>query len=142
MTMWNKIRVYLTIYTKMFIEKYIPFGKKFRCGMYSLIGEHYFQKNGRNHTETKRTLELIGICSVWYRRGYLYIKCSRPGILIGKRGADINTLTEYLKENWQMKIPFDGIRIVEDKEIGHLYNYLFWDVPEQEQGFHWTDMDD
>lgn len=134
-----KLRVRIAI--EEFRRKYIPFGKKFRCEMYSLIGHHYFAKNNQKHSEAKKTLELIGISSVWYRRGYLYIKCARPGILIGKRGADIDALGEYIRESWFMKIPFKGIRVVEDREIGNLYNYVYH-IVHQESEYDWDIMDD
>lgn len=129
-----------------FKRKYIPFGKDFRCKIYSLIGHHYFAKNGHKHSETKKTLELIGISSVWYRRGYLYIKAARPGILIGKRGADVDSLGEYIRACWFLKFPFKGIRLVEDKEISYFYNYIFSYESNQESEDvsyqHWTDFDD
>lgn len=48
----------------------------------------------------------------------LHITCLRPGLLIGKRGMNI----EYLESNLKQEFGFDRITLIEDKFWDNLYD--------------------
>jgi predicted RNA-binding protein YlqC (UPF0109 family) len=49
------------------------------------------------------------------------ITTSRPGIIIGKRGAEIEALRDHLRK----AITFDEICLIEDRVLGNLYSFQY-----------------
>jgi len=107
------------------------FGGEFRKHIYRDIGYYYQSLSPDDRKKIEQNIMMLRIHSVWYSKGYVWIKCERPGILIGKKGENINNLSKFISSNWPFYLPFKGIKLKEEKELSHLYNYQYsysdWD---------------
>jgi hypothetical protein len=73
------------------------------------FAEFYFEKNEFNLTEATDEIRRLGIKDIQLNESdELVIHLSRPGILIGRYGKNINDLHDYLKI---------GLRIVESEGV-------------------------
>jgi ribosomal protein S3 len=71
-------------------------------------------ENAKKAVETIRHYE---ITDMWYNNEVLYIKTSRPGILIGVKGENINAILHQLQTNCKIKeYPIKSIKLIEDKK--------------------------
>lgn len=131
-TLWDEIRIQKIL----FLEKLNVFGRDFRRDVYSSIGNFFCERYRNFHSdndlrEVERTINMIMIKRVWYSHGYLWIESSRPGLIIGKRGEQIDALSKYISSHWRYFLPFKGIKLKEEKELSWLHNYRFgfadWD---------------
>lgn len=68
---------------------------------------------------TTTRISNLGIVSIDYKDNEVIITLSRPGLLIGQYGSNINALTKYLQEKSKNKV--DKIKIVEQKLPTFLY---------------------
>jgi putative RNA 2'-phosphotransferase len=66
---------------------------------------------------------MLDIISIRYEDEHAIISLTRPGLLIGKFGSNINALTKYLQENvrYITPMPIKGIHIEEFKRPNYLY---------------------
>jgi KH domain len=83
------------------------------------IGGFYYEKNKFNVEEAYDELKLVNITKVHYDDETIVIECSRPGILIGSKGSNIEALKEYLTKAFGKEIK---ISIVENETM----TYLTW----------------
>lgn len=63
------------------------------------IGQFYLQKNSGDYVKTREEIEQLRIKEIEMLGDRLNIKLSRPGLLIGPKGKNINELSEFLKLN-------------------------------------------
>lgn len=77
------------------------------------IGQFYFQKNSGDYAATAREITDLQISKIEVTEKDVSITTARPGRLIGRRGRDIDALTEFLQTK---------IRIIE--EIDPLISWL------------------
>ena len=66
-------------------------------GIAGLIGVFYLYKHNNNYKAAQEELNRLYITSIDVRNGEVIIHTSRPGLLIGKKGENINNLVEHLK---------------------------------------------
>lgn len=121
-TFWDEVRIQKIL----FLEKLNVFGRDFRRDMYSSIGNFFCSRLNNDLREVERTINMMMIKRVWYSRGYLWIESSRPGLIIGKRGEQIDALSKYISEHWRYFLPFKGIKLKEENELSWLHNYRFY----------------
>lgn len=91
------------------------------------IGFFYYEnaegtESERIHKATQ-SVHMLDIISIRYEDEHAIISLTRPGLLIGKYGSNINALTKYLQENvrYITPMPIKGIRIEEFKRPNYLY---------------------
>lgn len=91
------------------------------------IGFFYYEKAEGSESEKihKATEEIhhLDIISIRYENEHAVISLTRPGLLIGLRGSNIDALKKYLQANVKYPTPFPikGILIEEFKRPSHLY---------------------
>jgi len=95
-----------------------------------LISEFYLNKNRENPIETmydkaREEIQSLGITNVNINKDTVTITLSRCGLLIGRRGENIDKMQSFLSEALKRKI---SINIIEDKIIQYL-------IPYYEDGF-------
>lgn len=61
------------------------------------IGEFFLELSNNDYELAKNTIKDLGITKINVLSETIVISLSRPGLLIGKRGVQINSLTNYLK---------------------------------------------
>lgn len=100
------------------------------------IGYFYYEKNFKNNSMTTEQIENLGIYKVNYNKKThkVEITLERPGLLIGKKGENINKLVKFILNNTQIpkykkyffkrKKEFN-IYIIEEKRLTFLYNYQY-----------------
>jgi len=88
------------------------------------IGEYYLQRHNGSHELACDEIKLLGVVGLTLRKtlyGYtLEITLIRPGILIGRRGENIEKLKDFLSTVFSKRI---AIKIIEDKIIQHIFPY-------------------
>lgn len=91
------------------------------------IGFFYYEKaegseSDKIHKATN-DIHMLDIISIRYENEHAVISLTRPGLLIGLRGSNIDALTKYLQANVKNPNPFPikGILIEEFKRPSHLY---------------------
>ena len=70
---------------------------------------------------TKQTIDSLRIINIHFDGKFICITTSRPGILIGRKGEQINKLTEYLRKEFT----FEKISITEDRVVSSLYDFYY-----------------
>lgn len=71
------------------------------------IGTFYLQKNNGDYEKTEMELLHLLISKIEMKGSDVVITTARPGLLIGKRGTNIDALTKHLKSE---------VRIIEDMD--------------------------
>ncbi len=83
------------------------------------IGQFYLQKEGGDYDKAANSIRELGIEEILVVEKIVLIKTKRPGILIGKRGINLENLSKFLDmdirpievedhiENWIIPINFD-----------------------------------
>lgn len=71
------------------------------------IGQFYLAKNHNDYLATEKEILYLNIVKIEFTDEKLSITTSYPGKLIGKRGANIDALTNYLNVH---------VKIIEDQE--------------------------
>lgn len=93
-----------------------------------IIGVYYCTKDGRSEFNQEdvnkacRDIRSLGISDLKFEGNTLTIKLTRPGLLIGKRGENIDKLKKYLSDKYEKDIK---ICIVEDTLLELLYPIYF-----------------
>ena len=94
------------------------------------IGEYYLEKNNHNYKKTIEDLTILGITQIEHKNNIIIITLQRCGILIGRRGDNIEQLQKFLS----IKTKYSKIDIKEDKIISWLIpindNYLDYTLDE------------
>jgi ribosomal protein S3 len=90
-----------------------------------MIGEFYLIKNRGDYKKTSEEIATIQITGVDYNCRVLRIVTGRPGLIIGRRGENIDKLKEYVLK--QIGEIFE-LKIIEDKVIPYLYPYEPYDI--------------
>lgn len=91
------------------------------------IGYFYFRKYDsctsvlEQVVETRKELDDTKITSIAFKEENILITTSRPGILIGRHGENIKSLTEYLRK----RFTFNQIGIVEETILKHMYSFEY-----------------
>ena len=80
------------------------------------IGAFYLQKNNGDYIATEKEITAMRISKIEVIKKAIHITVARPGLLIGKRGTNIDALETFLDTK---------IHIIE--ELDPLYNYLIPD---------------
>jgi len=62
------------------------------------IGAFYLEKNQGDYVATEKEISALHITNVETKDGKAYISTGRPGLLIGKRGQNIDLLSKWLKK--------------------------------------------
>jgi len=79
---------------------------------------HLFIDEKPDTAEIERELMYYGIHEAWYNPedSKLHLLLSRPGVLIGVKGSNLDIITNHLKA-WakKNKLKFKGIKIIEDR---------------------------
>tara|TARA_R110000868_G_scaffold371774_1_gene635528 strand:- start:435 stop:755 length:321 start_codon:yes stop_codon:yes gene_type:complete len=60
------------------------------------ITDYFFKKNNGDYEKTKKEIESISIQDIEIDGNQLIIHTARPGLLIGKRGSNIDALSMFL----------------------------------------------
>jgi|SRR5581483_3672496 len=89
------------------------------------IGKFYLNKHNGDYKAAEEELVRLRITKVEINGNCLYITASRVGLLIGKRGQNIDALGRYIEKTLNMKI-----FVIED--IDCLYDYL---IPQKEEEY-------
>jgi hypothetical protein len=103
----------------------------------SEIGYFYYNmETGTEHEKVVKATEAIKfleIEDIEYDDGIVTISLQRPGLIIGKKGENIDALLEYLKRSVPMEyggsvpLKIEKIKIVETKEITGLFDFAVLD---------------
>lgn len=95
----------------------------------SAIGFYYFLKNNKDVQKANEEINLLKIHNIDFKNNIITIKLERPGVLIGRRGENIDNLTGYLCKDLQKDIQ---INIVEELELQNLrsFEYVDYDYPD------------
>jgi len=91
--------------------------KNLKRSILSLIGFYYFERNSSNSVEAIKEINLPVIKDVEYNKGKVTIHAERPGVIIGERGSNINSLREYLKRK-----PIEVVFAMKGKIYKRLFN--------------------
>lgn len=86
------------------------------------IGEFYLRKNNGDYAATEKEINQLRITKLEINENALCITATRIGLLLGRRGSNIDALAKFIQEHMQMKI-----HIIEDQDC--LYEYL---IPQSE----------
>ncbi len=89
------------------------------------IGEFYLAKHNGDHNKACEELLNVRIRELIVLRDFIIIKTERPGMLIGKRGENIDELQKHLGK---------AIHIVEDED--ELEGYLLPQEPIQDDYYY------
>lgn len=113
-----------------------PFSNQFRRDIFNEIIFFYAHKNGfKSRKEVEKNLNSLGFIKLHYSFGYIHIYLRHPGLIIGRRGENINSLENHFKQNWKFYFPFKGFKIHEYRECEvNLMMYGFEDdEPEMQE---------
>jgi ribosomal protein S3 len=97
------------------------------------IGYFFLQKNKMDCRKTRQEIERLGITRIEYhaKDTLIKIELARPGILIGRKGLQLQALLDFLKQELPDNIPVSKIETDEDNLTDFLipedYSY-YWDV--------------
>jgi len=89
-----------------------------------MIGEFYLDKNKGDYKKTNEEISELKITRIDYNFKTLNITTGRPGLIIGRRGENIDKLREYLSN----LVGHFELKIIEDKVIPNLYPYESYDI--------------
>ena len=84
-----------------------------------LIGEYYLGKNAGNYKNTEEEIRSLSITQIKNTGNTIIITLQRPGLLIGRRGDNIEALQKFML----YKTNYSKINIEEDKIISWLVPY-------------------
>jgi hypothetical protein len=101
-------------------------GKDLDISITRSIGYYYFEKNKGGTLEdqisvTRKEIESLLITSVHYDGYHIIITISRPGLLIGHHGKNIQALETKLREEYT----FNMLVVNEDEVHDNLYTFEF-----------------
>lgn len=93
----------------------------------SEIGYFYYYRieNGtvkEQVAEASKEIKAIRITKIEFDGKDIHITTERPGVLIGRKGKDINDLTAYL----HTKVVFETLHIVEERVLQKLYSFQYY----------------
>ena len=80
------------------------------------IGKYYLEKNKNNYKQTEEDIRNLGITQIEHKKDTIIITLQRCGILIGRRGENIDKLQQFLFQ----KTKYTKLNIKEDKIISWL----------------------
>lgn len=108
---------YVWFNIKVWFERRVnPFSFNARRGFMMDVCYFFSKENGfKSRKEVYETIERIGLIKIWYSFGSIHILARRPGLLIGKRGEQIDRLFQQFKNDWKFIFPLYRIKI-------HLYH--------------------
>jgi len=81
------------------------------------IGQFYLNKNKGDYVATEKELTDLRITKLEINANALCITTERVGMLVGRRGSNIDALSKFIQNQMQMKV-----RIIEDTDC--LYDAL------------------
>lgn len=84
------------------------------------VGEFYLQKNNGDREKAEEEILRCEFLNMELIRGELYLYTSRPGVVIGKRGQNIDDLASFIG------MP---IKIIEENNINHFI------IPPEDDGW-------
>ena len=84
------------------------------------IGQYYLDLSKGDYAKAIKDINQLGITKLDIKNNKFYITLSRPGILIGRRGHNIDALQSYLSLNRNKEIK---IHIIEEKITPWLIPY-------------------
>ena len=84
------------------------------------IGGYYLIKNQGAYKKAMEEITELGITQVDVIKNKISIRLTRPGLLIGRRGANIDNLRIFLETQLKRGIT---IEIIEDRVISNLIPY-------------------
>jgi len=87
------------------------------------IGEYYLDKNNGDYKKTQEDIRILGITEINHKGDTIIITLQRCGILIGRRGENIDALQKFLAT----KTKYTKLNIQEDKIISWLIPYDYSD---------------
>jgi len=87
------------------------------------IGNYYLDKNYNNYKKTAEDIRILGITQIEHKKDTIIITLQRCGILIGRRGENIDALQKFLAT----KTKYTKLDIKEDKIISWLIPYDYSD---------------
>ena len=85
-----------------------------------LIGEFYLAQDNNSYVEASKSIQMLGITKIDVMGNKITITLTRPGILIGRRGENIDALTAYLSRYLEDTIT---INIIEERVTPCLFPY-------------------
>lgn len=91
-----------------------------------LIGQFYVQQNrnlkdiNKIYKKANEDIIMLHITRIQVKGNIITITLTRPGLLIGRRGENIDALTNFLSKELKHKIT---LNIIEDMINGHLFPY-------------------
>lgn len=89
------------------------------------IGYYYYDKyKDQNKQYIRHCVEMLQIHNISISSGFVNITLGRPGLLIGKRGENINALLEYMQSDKDLKhLNISTINLIESRNIDCLFAY-------------------
>ena len=147
---WNRFLNYL--------ESFNVFNAKFRHNILFLIVWYFSEKDGfKSHKNTYNLMNTIGITNIKFHFGIfnpiikilnmvgfhvhtisafsLIIKAKRPGLLIGKRGEDINNLLKSFNSRYSYFFKPKHIHLVEEREYDIHSCMMVWNYNDTKEDY-------
>lgn len=89
------------------------------------IGYFYQNKySEQNHHYIRECIEMLKIHGLEMKGNILWITLGRPGLLIGKRGENIDALLKYLQNDSDLKnLKIENIMLKESVDLNALFSY-------------------
>jgi len=81
-----------------------------------VIGAYYLEKNNNNYYKTGEDIRNLGITQIEHKRDTIIITLQRVGLLIGRRGENIDKLQKFLVRETK----YTKLNIKDDKTISWL----------------------
>ena len=81
------------------------------------IGFFYLEKNAGDYEKAIEEITQLGITKIDFKGTTIHITLTRPGLLIGRRGENIDKLRVHLSKSLKQEINID---IIEDRITGWL----------------------
>jgi len=81
---------------------------------------YFYEKKYNDTQKSLNEINMVGINNIEVVGEKVKITTTRPGILIGAKGSNIEALQKHLEENCQIK----SIRIIEDKRSINIRRHL------------------
>jgi ribosomal protein S3 len=102
------------------------YAKQLSFAVYDAFVDNTLEMTLEKIEKAIKRIRLYGITDMWYKDGVLYIMLSHPGVFIGVKGNEINTITEQLKRTWKIEdYPISKIKLIEDiKPLSEQLEYI------------------
>jgi ribosomal protein S3 len=89
------------------------------------IGYYYYAKNNSNVQRSNEEINDLQITNIKLNDDEVTIELSRPGLLIGFKGQNLDNLKRFLQDVFCVKLKFN---IIENTILSSLYDYQYAEI--------------